>query len=169
VGDGRQRMVTATIGQTVLGYGRGARPCGHEGMPAEGRGAHSGGGPRTLGERRVRTTVGTLVIKYVVIAALAALILPAVGRVTWTQALVPAAVVAVLTYLLGDRLALRALGNAGAVVVDFALALVLFWLAPVYVPGVRLGFGGALTAAGAVAVAEILYHQYLLERGVGVR
>ncbi|HVB11273.1 MAG TPA: DUF2512 family protein [Bacillota bacterium] len=117
----------------------------------------------------MRTTVGTLVIKYVVIAALAALILPAVGRVTWTQALVPAAVVAVLTYLLGDRLALRALGNAGAVVVDFALALVLFWLAPVYVPGVRLGFGGALTAAGAVAVAEILYHQYLLERGVGVR
>lgn len=117
----------------------------------------------------MRTTLGTLVLKYVVIAFLAAVIMPAVGRVTWTQALVPAAVVAVVSYLIGDRLALRAMGNAGAVVVDFVLALVLFWLAPTYVPGVRLGFGGALTVAGAVAVAEILYHQYLLQRGVGIR
>lgn len=122
-----------------------------------------------VGARRLRTTVGTVLVKYLVIAVLAAVILPAVGRVTWAQALVPAAVVAVVAYLVGDRLALPVMGNAGAVVVDFALAVALFWLAPAYVPGVRLGFGGALTAGGAVAVFEILYHQYLLQRGVGVR
>lgn len=117
----------------------------------------------------VRETLGTLVVKFVIVAALAAVILPAVGRVSWAQALVPAAVVAVVAYLIGDRIALRSMGNAGAVVVDFVVAVGLFWLAPMYVPGVRLGFGGALTAGGAVAVAEILFHQYLLERGVGVR
>jgi len=116
----------------------------------------------------VRTTFGTLVVKYMVVAALAAFILPAVGRVSWAQALVPAAAVAAATYI-ADRLALPAMGNAGAVAIDFALALGLFWLAPLYVPGIRVGFGGALAAAGAVATAEIVYHQYLLERGVGVR
>ncbi len=116
----------------------------------------------------MRTVLGTLAVKYMVVAALSVLILPAVGRVGWAAALLPAAVVTVATYF-GDRLALPAMGNAGAVGVDFALALALFWLAPFYVPGVRLGFGGALTAAGAVATAEIVYHQYLLERGVGVR
>lgn len=117
----------------------------------------------------MRGTLGALAVKLVMVAALAAVILPAVGRVTWTQALVPAAVVAVVAYLIGDRIALRRMGNAGAVVVDFVVAVGLFWLAPMYVPGVHLGFGGALTAGGAVAVAEILFHQYLLERGVGVR
>lgn len=120
------------------------------------------------GDLPVRSTLLTLALKYVVIAALSAAILPTVGRVSWLQALLPAAVVALATYL-ADRLVLPALGNGGTVVVDFLLAMALYWLAPAYTPGIRLGVGATLPAAGAVAIAEIVYHQYLVQLGVGVR
>ena len=113
--------------------------------------------------------VGTVVVTVVIDTALLMLILPTVGRVTWAQVLWLGLLITVVSYVLGDRMALPAMGNAGAVVADFIVGVGLLSLAPVLAPGVRLQFGGALVAGGAVAVAEILYHQYLLERGVGVR
>ncbi len=112
---------------------------------------------------------GTILVKFVIDTGLLMLILPAVGRVTWAQVLWLGAVVTVVAYVLGDRMVLPAMGNAGAVVADLVVGVGLLSLAPFLAPGARLGFGGALVAGGAVAVAEILYHQYLLERGVGVR
>lgn len=113
---------------------------------------------------RVRTLLGPLLLKYLVIGVLSALILPAVGGLHWSLALLPALAVTLATYAV-DHLALPSMGNAGTVVLDFAVALGLFWAVPWYLPGgVRLGFGGALTAAGAVATAEIVYHQYLLRQ-----
>jgi hypothetical protein len=117
----------------------------------------------------MRSVAGTLVVKYIVIAVLSALILPATSGVTWPVALWIAAVVTVLAYILGDRLVLKAAGNAGAVVADFVLAVGLYWLARFYAPGAVMSFGAALVAGGAVAVAEILFHQFLLEKGVGMR
>lgn len=111
----------------------------------------------------MRAILGPLLVKYVVVGALSALILPAVGRLHWSLALLPALEVTLATYAV-DRLALPGMGNADTVVLDFAVALALFWAVPLYLPGVRLAFGGALTAAGAVATAEIVYHQYLLRQ-----
>ena len=117
----------------------------------------------------MRSMAGTVVVKYLVIAVLSALILPATSGVHWPVALWIAAVVTGIGYVLGDRFVLRAAGNAGAVVADFVLAVGLYWLAPYYAPGAVVPFGAALVAGGAVGVAEILFHQFLLEKGVGVR
>ncbi len=117
----------------------------------------------------MKSVAGTLVVKLLIVAALLALILPAVGRVHWGQIAWLAVLLTAVSYILGDRVVLPAMGNSGAVVADFIIAVGLLSLAPVLAPGVRLGFGGALVAGGAVAVAEILYHQYLLQQGVGVR
>jgi hypothetical protein len=117
----------------------------------------------------VRSVFGTLVVKYLVIAVLSALILPATSGVHWPWALWIAAVVTAVTYVVGDRMVLHAAGNAAAVVADFVLAVALYWAAPLYAPGAVVPFGAALVAGGAVGVAEILFHQYLQEKGVGVR
>ena len=117
----------------------------------------------------MRGVATTLALKYAIVAGLSLLILPAVGRVAWPQALWIALVVAAASHGLGDRLVLPAAGSAGAVVADFALGVALFWAAPFYAPHVRLPFGGALVAGGAVALAEILYHQFLLAPRAGVR
>ena len=117
----------------------------------------------------MRSLTGTLVVKYLIVAALSVLILPAVARVLWPAALWIALVVTGVTYVLGDRIVLAAAGNAAAVVADFAAAVALYWASPLFAPGVAVPFGGALTVGGAVAVAEILFHQFLLEKRTGVR
>jgi hypothetical protein len=117
----------------------------------------------------MRSVLATLVVKFLVIAVLLALILPATSRVHWSQALWIAVVVTAVTYVVGDRLVLRTAGNAATVLVDFGLAVLLVWFGPRYAPGAAIPFGAALVAGGAVAVGEILFHQFLLERGVGVR
>ncbi len=105
-----------------------------------------------------------LALKFLLVGIVAELVLPQVGRVNWAQAMWVALVVTVVAYALGDRLALPAWGNAGAVLVDFVLALALFSTTPLLAPGSRLDLGGALVAAGALAIMEILYHQYLMRR-----
>lgn len=117
----------------------------------------------------MKSVAGTLVVKFVIVAGLLAVILPAVGRVAWAQAVWLGLIVTIIAYGLGDRIILPRMGNAGAVVADFIIAVGLLWMAPVLAPGVGLGFGGALVGGGAVSVAEILFHHHLLERGWGVR
>ncbi len=105
-----------------------------------------------------------LLFKYVLIGAATVLVLPAVQRVGWGQALWLAAIATVALYLIGDVLILPFAGNALTVVVDFLVALGVFLAGPVLAPTTTVGVGGALTGAAAVAIIEILYHQYLLQR-----
>lgn len=117
----------------------------------------------------MRAVIATLLAKAVIVVGLFEAMLPAVGRVGPVQALWLAAAVGALTYALGDRLALAARGNATAVVLDFIVAVGALYALGRLTPGVRLPFGGALTVGGTLAVAEILFHQYLLQKGVGTR
>lgn len=117
----------------------------------------------------MRSVWGSALVKYVPTAVLAAMVLPMVSAVTHTQALVLAIPVTVLSYALVDRGLLHQIGNEGAVLADFALAVAAYWLIPPWLVGVAVHVGGALTAGGAFAISEIVYHQYLLRRGVGVR
>ena len=105
-----------------------------------------------------------LLFKYVLIGAVTVLVLPAVARIAWGQALWVAAVATVALYLVVDLVVLPFAGNALAVVVDFLLAFAMFLVAPFLAPGSAVGVGAALTTAGAVAIIEILFHQYLLQR-----
>ncbi len=112
---------------------------------------------------------GTVVIKYIGTAVLAVLILPMVSGVGWTHAPLLAAVITILGYAFVDRGVLPLLGTEAAVLVDFPLAVIGYWLAARLFLGVPLGIGGALTSGGAFAVGDIIFHQYMLRKGVGVR
>lgn len=111
----------------------------------------------------------TWLIKALLQVGLAEALLPLVGRVPPWPALLMALAVAALTYGLADRLLLQTQDNGRAVLADFLLAVPALRLLGLLLPGVQLPFGGALTVGGAMAVGEILYHQYLLSKGVGVR
>ncbi len=116
----------------------------------------------------MRSVPATLLVKAVLVVGLLEGMLPAVGRVRPMQALWLALVVATFTYVVADRLVLARVGNAAAVFVDFGLTVPTLWVIARFLPGAHLPFGGALAAGGALTVAEILYHQYLLRKGVGV-
>lgn len=118
---------------------------------------------------RMRSVVTTILIKLLMVTAICEVMLPVVGRVRPLPALWMALAVAVLTYILGDRGLLRSVGNGSVVLAEFILVLLMLFTLGRFIPGVRLPLGGALTVAGALSVAEILYHQYLLEKGVGIR
>ena len=109
--------------------------------------------------------VRQLVFKYVLIGAATVLVLPAVHPVGWGQALWIAAVATVALYLIGDVIVLPFAGNALTVVVDFLLAFAVFLAGPFLAPTAQVGLEGALTGAAAVAIIEVLYHQYVLQRG----
>jgi hypothetical protein len=101
-----------------------------------------------------------LIVKYLMLAIITVLVLPAVAAVTVGQALWAALAVTLVGYLLGDVMILPRGGNAAAVVADFLLATLLFWALPLFMP-VAVGFGAAVVAGGAVAVGEILFHLFL--------
>lgn len=101
-----------------------------------------------------------LAVKYVMIGLISVLVLPAVASVTAGRALWAALAVTLFAYLVGDMLVLPGLGNAMAVLADFVLATLVYWVWP----GPAIGFGAALVTGGAVAVAEILFHYYLDRR-----
>jgi len=117
----------------------------------------------------VQRVWATVVLKYSMVGFWALAVLPLVSRVGYGQAAVLAVVVTVLSYALVDRPLLHPLGNEGAVLADFALAVLLYWLLPPWLLGRTVPLGGALVAAGTFAVTEIVYHQYLLRQGTGVR
>ena len=117
----------------------------------------------------LRSVAGTLLIKGAIVLGLLALMLPALGRVSPLPVVWLALAVTGGSYVLSDRIVLNRAGNAAAVVCDFVLAVTLLYGLGRVIPGVRLPFGGALTAGGALTVAEILFHQHLLAKGVGIR
>lgn len=100
-------------------------------------------------------------IKFAFTALLSAFILPAVALVAYGQAVLLAAIVTAVSYPVGDLSVLPRYGNAATVVVDFLIALLLFRYAPIAMSGTAVGWGGALTAAGGIALAEIVFHTYL--------
>ena len=101
-----------------------------------------------------------LVIKYLMLGLITVLVLPAGAAVTIGPALWAALIVTLVAYVLGDVLVLPRGGNATAVICDFVLVTLVFWLLPFVMP-VAVGLGAALVTGGAVAVGEILYHLYL--------
>lgn len=122
-----------------------------------------------MGGNALRSMWATVVLKYIGTALLAVLILPMVSGVGWAQAPLLAAVVTTLGYAFVDRGLLPLLGTEASVLVDFPLAVIGYWLAAHLLIGVPLGIGGALTSGGAFAVGDIIFHQYVLRKGVGVR
>jgi len=121
------------------------------------------------GVATMQSVWGSALVKYIPTAVLAALILPLVSKVTHVQALALAVPVTIASYAFVDRGLMHQIGNEGAVLADFVLAVLAYWWLPVWLVGVPVHLGGALTAGGAFATSEIVYHQYLLRRDVGVR
>jgi hypothetical protein len=101
-----------------------------------------------------------LIVKYLMVAVITVLVLPAVAAVAIGQALWAALIVTLLGYVLGDVGLLPRTGNAAAVLADLILATLVFWALPLVMP-VAVGFGPALVTGGAVAVGEILFHLFL--------
>ncbi len=116
----------------------------------------------------MRSVAMTLLLKLALDVGLVELLIPTVGRARPLPAAALGLAVAAVTYVAVDRGLLARAGNALAVVLDFALAVAILWSLARWLPGVRLTFGASLPIAGALSIAEILYHQYLLRQGVGV-
>lgn len=125
-----------------------------------------GGGSEVADSGRIGTA---LIIKFLFVTGLTLAVLPFVGRSSWDQALVLGLIVAGVSYLVGDRIVLPRAGSAWAVVADFVLDAATYLGLAAVMPAVVLGVGAAITMAGAVTLGEILFHQYLLQQGVGVR
>jgi hypothetical protein len=110
--------------------------------------------------------VQALAVKYLITGVLLALVLPMLANATVGQAMVVAALVTAVNYLVGDLIILPSFGNMIAAAADAGLTGVLVWASQLLVTGFIATFSAIMVAAGLVGLAEWFFHRYL--RAVGV-
>lgn len=104
--------------------------------------------------------VTALVIKYVMIGAITAILLPLMAPVTVGQALLMALLITIVAYLLGDLMVLVNMGNPSATVSDGVIAALLIWLSSA-VFLVAIPWWAIIVTAAVIAAGEWFFHQYL--------
>lgn len=109
--------------------------------------------------------VTAMVIKYVMIAAISAILLPLMSTVTVAQALVIALLITLAAYLVGDLLVLVNMGNLSATVGDGVIAALVVWLSTLIFL-VSIPWWAIIITGAAVAAGEWFFHQYLVRNDV---
>jgi len=103
-----------------------------------------------------------LLIKLGAIFVLMALLLPGYGRSAWTQLLITAVLLTVLSYVAGDLWILPKFGNWAALLAEFGLAALVVWGMAAALPMFTVSGPGIWVTALAVAIAEAVIHWYFL-------
>ncbi len=105
--------------------------------------------------------VRSLVIKFVIYAAIQAVALTVVAQLPIAMALITALIVTVLTYVIGDLWLLPNYGNIVSSFVNAVIAGVAIWLVflGLFPPAPAVFI--ILVAAVLIGIADYFYHQYL--------
>jgi hypothetical protein len=103
-----------------------------------------------------------LIIKMALITVILALLIPVYGASTWTQTIITAAVLTLLSYILSDLWILPKYGNLGSLIADLGLSVLTVWAMARALPQFELSATGLWVIAVAFTVGEWLYHYYLL-------
>jgi hypothetical protein len=101
-------------------------------------------------------------IKYLFSLAILAMLIPVLGRATWTQVLAVALVFTLSTYVVGDLWILPKAGNYWALLADFGMAAFILKIAALFLPRFVLHARGVFIIALVITVIEWLFHFYLL-------
>ncbi|MEW6458698.1 MAG: DUF2512 family protein [Bacillota bacterium] len=105
--------------------------------------------------------VRSLVIKFVIYAAILSVAMWVVAQLPITAALVTALIVAVLTYVIGDLWLLPNYGNIVSSFVNAVMAGVAIWLVFLGLFPPAPAVFVILVAAVLIGIADYFYHQYL--------
>ncbi len=103
-----------------------------------------------------------LVIKLAFIYLVLFIMIPMLGKTTWTQTIVLGLIVGLFSYILGDMWILPKFGNITAIIVDLILAAFIIWVVMKGLPQFVLTSGGVWAIAVVLAIGEWLFHRYLL-------
>ncbi len=101
-----------------------------------------------------------LILKAAVIGILLVLLIPIFGRSTWSQTLITALVLVILSYVIGDLWILPKFGNVAAVIADFGIYVLGIWAMVEALPQFILTASGYWVIALALTAAEWFFHQY---------
>ncbi|GAB3795658.1 DUF2512 family protein [Virgibacillus kimchii] len=101
-------------------------------------------------------------IKFIVISVIVLSFFSIFNFAVFDNLILISIITTVVTYLLGDMLILKNLGNVTATLSDFALSFLLYWM----LGSIFFGMSGAialtaLSAAFFTAIAEPFIHQYI--------
>ncbi|TCL76306.1 uncharacterized protein DUF2512 [Hydrogenispora ethanolica] len=103
-----------------------------------------------------------LIIKMALITVVLAILIPVYGRSTWTQTIVTALVLTLISYVAGDLWLLAKYGNGVALVGDFLISAVVVWAMEQAMPIFTLSGIGIFIIAAALTLGEWLLHLYLI-------
>ena len=103
-----------------------------------------------------------LVIKFAFTYLVLFIMVPMLGKGTWTQTLVLGAILVLLSYIIGDMWVLPKLGNFVAALIDLGIAVLVIWLMMRGLPQFVLTTGAVWSIAIVLAIVEWLFHRYLL-------
>lgn len=106
--------------------------------------------------------ITSLLIKFVIMTAILWVILGGVFGVSFADIIITSIVLTGLSFIIGDLYFLPMIGNVGAAMIDFILALAGVWALGSFLYEEPISLGTAsLTAAVGVAVGELLVHWYM--------
>ncbi|ASN06454.1 YndM family protein [Virgibacillus necropolis] len=106
--------------------------------------------------------ITALVIKFILTTGVLLMILGAVFEVSFADILITSLVLTGASFIIGDLYVLPKIGNVGAAMVDFALALAGVWVLGSFLfeGPIPLGSASLLSAIG-IAIGELLVHWYM--------
>lgn len=106
--------------------------------------------------------ITSLLIKFIIMTAVLWVILGGAFGVSFADILITSVVLTGLSFVIGDLYFLPMIGNVGAAMVDFVLALAGVWALGSFLFEEPVNLGTAsLTAAIGVAIGELLVHWYM--------
>lgn len=106
--------------------------------------------------------ITSLLIKFVIMTAVLWLILGGVFGVSFGDMLITSILLTGVSFIIGDLYVLPRIGNVGAAMVDFVLALAGVWVLGSFLFEEPISLGTAsLVAAFGVSIGELLVHWYM--------
>ncbi len=103
-----------------------------------------------------------LVLKFAFTYLVLFIMIPILGKSTWTQTIVLGLILGLLSYIIGDMWILPKFGNIVAIIADLGLSALVVWLMMKGLPHFVLTSGGVWSIAVVLAIGEWLFHRYLL-------
>lgn len=102
-----------------------------------------------------------IITKFFLIVTVLGVILPVVGKVLTSSAVIVAVVVTITAYVIADLLILPQFGNRVAVAADGLITMAVTWEMAWVIENVRVPVLGLLLLALLVGLGEWYYHRYL--------